>query len=396
MDESTKTRDKNKIQTFVFLDLEATGLPGDDPRILEIAMIAVAREHLLGMKSPNGNGMKDSDSTEGKQKASVPKLPRVLHKYVRLYYPRKLLTPKLEELTGLNNDLLHRLPGFSQESAEAIRLFLDFPKPVALVAHNGSRFDFPLLKAELKNVISMDKFPDLHCVDTLKAVKDIDALHLKEKEVSDIKEITELAASFCFEDMDDEMMEVVQANKKARCEEPLEERVNQAFHSTCRFSEPSSQAVEVNQRLLEVSAEPLMTPVKDVPPQTTNIPATPQKPKKPPSPPITPESIKAYTAGTPDFNPQTFTETNKVRRSLSYGGNGKRKWDGTKPYTQSNIYKRLFGMSYEAHKAEADSQAMLEICGHYGDEFVKWADSFADKFINVKPMWTRRKTFKFS
>ncbi|KAK3851835.1 hypothetical protein Pcinc_041541, partial [Petrolisthes cinctipes] len=38
-----------KIQTFVFLDLEATGLPYDDPRILELSMIAVSRNDLIRM-----------------------------------------------------------------------------------------------------------------------------------------------------------------------------------------------------------------------------------------------------------------------------------------------------------------------------------------------------------
>lgn len=399
MEKSSKAREKNEIQTFVFLDLEATGLSGDDPRILEIAMIAVSREDLLSMKSSNdkevksSNGIENSathpDSAEDKQKASLPHLPRVVHKYVRLYYPRKLITPKLEEITGLNNDLLHRLPGFSRSSADAIRLFLDFPEPVSLVAHNGGRYDFPLLKAELNNVGCTEMFHGLQCVDTLKAFKDIDAVH--RKEVHEIEEITELAVSFSFEDLDVELMEE-EATKKARCEEPLEKKVNQAFHGTC-ISGPSSQAMGDNQRILEVSAIPLLTPVKDIPTNMNNIPATPHKPRKHL---FSSQSTNALTPGTPDFNPQTFTDTTKVRRTLSYGGNGKRKRDVTKSYKQIDIYERLFDRSYEVHKAEADCTAMLQICGHYGKNFVKWADSFADKFVDVKPMWTKRKSFQYN
>lgn len=398
MDETLEPPTKNKIQTFVFLDTEATGLVGDDTRILELSLIAVSREDLLSMKDSQ-NQKVDSPKDEVNQTngtktfSAVPKLPRVLHKYTRLYYPRKLITPKLEEITGLSNDMLHHLPGFRDASAEALNLFLDLPQPVSLVAHNGSRYDFPLLKAELNNVSALEKFCDLQCVDTLTAIKDIDITQQRESERRDILEITELAESFGLEEMHDELMEVAPSSKRSRYEIKEEER-SQAVNGTLE-SAPNQEA---NHPLLEVSPEVPITPVKDhIPGRGTKMPATPVKPKEPMELPITPEQQpRVYLPGTPGFSPQAGSSTKKVRRSLNYGENNKRKWDGTKPYTQSNIYKRLFGCTFEAHRAENDCQALLEICGHYGEKFVEWADTFYERFVEVKPMWVKRRTFHFS
>lgn len=394
MDETPEPATKNKIQTFVFLDTEATGLVGDDTRILELSLIAVSREDLLSMKhSQSLDSPKDDVSkTNGTTPHSpVPKLPRVLHKYTRLYYPRKLITPKLEEITGLNNDMLHYLPGFRDVSAEALSLFLDLPQPVSFVAHNGSRYDFPLLKAELNNVSALEKFCDLQCVDTLTAIKDIDITQQKDKELREISEITELAESFSLEEMHDELMEAGPSSKRSRYEVDGEEKA-QAVNGTLQ-SAPNQEA---NPPLLEVSLELPITPVKDhIPARGSKTPATPVKPKEPMELPITPEQqSRVYLPGTPGFSPQALSSTKKVRRSLNYGENGKRKWDGTKPYTQSNIYRRLFGRTFEAHRAENDCQALLEICGHYGEKFVEWADTFYERFVDIKPMWVKRKTFQ--
>lgn len=82
-----------------------------------------------------------------------------------------------------------------------------------------------------------------------------------------------------------------------------------------------------------------------------------------------------------------------MRRTLTYDNNGKRK-PGTKlSYSQSNIYRRLFDSEYMAHRAETDCEALLTICGHYGNKFVEWADTFSTSFSDAKPMWVKRKSF---
>jgi len=71
-----------EIQTFVFFDVETTGLIQGRvmPRITEIALIAVSRESIC-------NGNRDS-------------FPRILHKLVLPVNPRKVIPPNVEHLTS--------------------------------------------------------------------------------------------------------------------------------------------------------------------------------------------------------------------------------------------------------------------------------------------------------
>ncbi|KAK7079557.1 hypothetical protein SK128_019056 [Halocaridina rubra] len=378
----------NKIQTFVFFDLETTGLAGADTKITELSMVAVSREHLLEMVNNPRFRKSDSEVKSSTIKHSsfpVPMLPRVLHKYSRLYYPYKLIIDDIEKFTGLSNELLHRLPTFSTKSAEAISLFLDLPKPVALVAHNGTRFDFPLVMAELSNVMEhiTDSFTfrDLQCVDSLLAIRHIDACIKQENEEKDILEITSLASAFAFDDMSDEdWVDGESLRKKLKPKNPNDTEVSE------REKTPPSSGDEEQDNGLEVSIQLPITPLKDrIPATGFGTPQTPVKPKIPPKPPITPESSNSTTS--------KVNGTCAVRRNLMYGPK-KRKWDGTQPFKQTNIYQRLFGGHYDGHRAEADCLALLEICGHYSEKFVKWADLNAYKFTSVKPMWVKRKSLQ--
>jgi len=70
------------IQTFIFFDLETTGLITEKimPKITEIALVAIAR------KSINSNYN------------NTP--PRVLHKLVIPINPQKIISSKIEHLTS--------------------------------------------------------------------------------------------------------------------------------------------------------------------------------------------------------------------------------------------------------------------------------------------------------
>lgn len=405
MEEAAKPKEANKIQTFVFFDLESTGVYGNSTRIVELSMIAVSRTHLLEMKdsatvdsmppdageqpSSSHTTSSNSECTDLHRKNAVPKLPRVMHKYTRLYYPWTLMPPRAEKVNGLSNEALEHLPSFTEASAQALVLFLDLPKPISLVAHNGNKFDFPLLMAELTKVGCVDKFLDLQCTDSLCAIKDIDALIERE----DITEITKLAESFSIDDLDDELLcEEFNPSKRPRSLQP-DERDNQAPHSSSRPHEPTSHTGRGNQPTMEVSAQPLLTPVKSHPPGLTSIPATPSKPAHPPTQHTTPEASQPGTPGTSSFCARVTKESSKVRRTLVYDNDSKRKFGGKLSYSQPNIYRRLFDSEYNAHRAESDCEALLTICGHYGSKFVEWADTFATSFLDAKPMWVKRKSF---
>ena len=56
------------VQTLIFLDLEATGLPFSQPKITELCLLAVHRYALEGLSAPQGPS------------PTVPLPPRVLDK----------------------------------------------------------------------------------------------------------------------------------------------------------------------------------------------------------------------------------------------------------------------------------------------------------------------------
>nr|XP_033782388.1 three prime repair exonuclease 2-like [Geotrypetes seraphini]XP_033782389.1 three prime repair exonuclease 2-like [Geotrypetes seraphini] len=155
-----------RFQTYVFMDLEATGLQFSQPRIAELCLIAVSRHALENTEYSNSF-------------LPVPLFPRVVDKLSLCLNPQKPFTPVASKITGLSNDLLHtnRRQGFNIHVIHILEAFLKRQSaPVCFVAHNGYGYDFPLLKAEL-NGIGFSVFNDVYCVDTLAAMKALDKVN---------------------------------------------------------------------------------------------------------------------------------------------------------------------------------------------------------------------------
>lgn len=75
------------IKTFVFFDLESTGLPEFEfykTKITELSFVACATEHLRASNIQLG-----SDD-----------LPRILHKLTVCLNPRKMIQPKATDISG--------------------------------------------------------------------------------------------------------------------------------------------------------------------------------------------------------------------------------------------------------------------------------------------------------
>ncbi|XP_066292690.1 three-prime repair exonuclease 1-like [Branchiostoma lanceolatum] len=156
-EEATKTGPA-QIRTFVFLDLETTGL--EDPQITEISLSAVRRDQLLtGTTVPPG----------------VASLPRIMDKFTACVRPRRDIHPIAVEMTNLTNQSLDNHRVFDEDLVNSVvHLFNRQEPPVCLVAHNGDRFDFPILRAELRGSKTGHLFPqDVLCVDTMVAIKDV-------------------------------------------------------------------------------------------------------------------------------------------------------------------------------------------------------------------------------
>ncbi|XP_041968133.1 three-prime repair exonuclease 1-like [Aricia agestis] len=149
------------IETFVFFDIETTGLPHHErnqTKITELSLVAVSR--------------KDMEVTlQGR-------LPCV-NKLSLLFNPQRRIQAEVVKITGLSNSTLQNQQTFNCR-IKSINSFLDnLPKPVCLVAHNGNIFDYKILRAEY--IDANETLPsNIYCVDSLVGLRKI----LKETNIS--------------------------------------------------------------------------------------------------------------------------------------------------------------------------------------------------------------------
>ncbi|XP_055485535.1 three-prime repair exonuclease 1 [Psammomys obesus] len=150
------------MQTIIFLDLEATGLPLSQPKITELCLLAVHRYAL------------ENTSVSRGQPPPIPKPPRVVDKLSLCIAPGKACSPGASEITGLSTAELEEYGRqcFDDNLASLLRAFLQRqPQPCCLVAHNGDRYDFPLLQAELAGLSTTSPLDGTFCVDSIAALK---------------------------------------------------------------------------------------------------------------------------------------------------------------------------------------------------------------------------------
>ncbi|XP_045505176.1 three-prime repair exonuclease 1-like [Colias croceus] len=145
-----------RVATYVFIDFETTSLPKEDhnrTRITELSFIAVKRAHIL--------------DTE------IGDAPRVQQKVTLCLYPGRMICPTSTKITKLSNELLEHETKFNDNVYNILNTFLNIlTKPVCLVAQNGLRFDFPILKNHLDKLGKC--FPeDLLCADSYHCFFDI-------------------------------------------------------------------------------------------------------------------------------------------------------------------------------------------------------------------------------
>lgn len=153
-----------RAETFVFLDLEATGLPNTDPEIAEISLFAV---HRSSLENPE------------RSDTGAPVLPRILDKLTLCMSPQRPFTAKASEITGLSSEGLAqcRKAGFDGAVVQSLQAFLSRQEgPICLVAHNGFDYDFPLLCTELQR-LGAHLPQDTVCLDTLPALRGLDRTH---------------------------------------------------------------------------------------------------------------------------------------------------------------------------------------------------------------------------
>ncbi|KAM4821156.1 three-prime repair exonuclease 1 [Thomomys bottae] len=147
------------VQTLIFLDLEATGLPFSQPKITELCLLAVHRWALESASTCRGQ---------------PPPVPRIVDKLSLCVAPGKACNPTASEITGLTTaDLTaHGRQRFDDNLVGLLLAFLRRqPQPWCLIAHNGDRYDFPLLHTELAMLGLAGALNDAFCVDSMTAMK---------------------------------------------------------------------------------------------------------------------------------------------------------------------------------------------------------------------------------
>ncbi|CAH0403683.1 unnamed protein product [Chilo suppressalis] len=137
-----------KVNTFVFFDIETTGLPWQErnrTKITELSFVAALRQDIL--------------------LTSCGEIPPI-SKLTLVFNPIKAIHPEAVKMTGLSNDILKFSPTFERKIDTIISFLQELPKPVCLVAHNGNLFDFKILLTEI-NDANASLPSDLLCVDSL-------------------------------------------------------------------------------------------------------------------------------------------------------------------------------------------------------------------------------------
>lgn len=313
------------IQTYVILDLETTGLPSTnygETKITELSLISVSLKH-FGEASPGS-------------------IPRVLNKLTMCFHPQRFIGKESERITGLSNELLEKQRTFDEKVCDLLENFImGEQQPVCLLAHNGYRFDFPLLQAHTK--ILGKPLPDsILCSDTLHAFRQLEVM-----EKPPPWEIP---------------LEVIQPYSPPPKEQ--DDWIDGSSNEICKLLD------QLERELLwgdGINALYGRTPNKSVP-RVSQAPPPRRRESVPQGPP-----------------PNRKTKSTACRKLF----NSPTKIASLKPsYKLNNIYKHLIKRNIpNAHSAEGDSLAILECIAAIGPPFHEWVLGNHRKLSSILKLW---------
>lgn len=238
----------------------------------------------------------------------------------------------ISNFEGLYNDLLEQDNKFDKNTTELLQNFLNhLQKPVCLVAHNGLRFDFPILHKEILKTSKLLS-EDIYCTDSLNAFRLIDAMGDEPQPLNTLPTTVDDATLSSFIASELELL---------------------TQDSTHDIPLPSSQNAATSERL---NCSQLLMEPNNMGRQILNE--------------TTPKRQKIMS---------THERSHNVRRGL-YGG-------GRKSYKLPDIYKRFFGKLPDvSHQAEADVVTLLKCAIAVKSKFAQYADNNCIPFKDVKPL----------
>ena len=438
---------KAPIQTFVFFDIEATGLKTTTykPRITELSFVAINYKDLLQIHSSLGSSDETQSSSSSFQNGAKFHCPRVTSKLTLCINPMKLIMPDVSDLTGLDNYNLECMKPFSIDTVKLINQFLTtLPQPACLVAHNGLRYDYPILKAEIQKIrheystamSECEALINMPCVDSLTALREI-----------------------CKEELNRSNNLMESENISAVPEElPEMPEINMANHNN---------EIQAHVEILEETQCPSVTstPIKSTYKANYLLPITPQKegdqvtffhpmnkslPNMSPSTPdcakrpkvecnfdkeivltsrapahvldsnhdienimsqaalelqeeafITPDKPDQVNSATPPPPPRhsrggkkrvvthtNLSEVTKARKKLDFSTVQLSPEDKPPSFSLPKLHHYWFGSEpKQSHGAEADCLTLMKICAFKGQHFVNYANTNATTLSKINKMW---------
>ncbi|KAL1131095.1 hypothetical protein AAG570_012332 [Ranatra chinensis] len=318
-------------------------------------MVCVLKKHL-------------SDNT-----LSPLKLPRVLNKLRVCFHPQKFISDECSNITGLNNDLLEEQPSFNLKSYELIENFiLRMPKPICLLAHNGNRFDFPLLRAQIK-YLGKDFPDDILCADTLLAFRELNIFQ------------TPLRT-----------METERVNNNGSPN--IEQEINTSYPL-----KQHSETVATDITKLKHTDTIIGDVIDFIPSKISKINLGDIMDQEILN---TEDPLQAIYGSTPKQNklvstsngihinrnaatPQTRTPFRKEQLNVCNGKSVRKQLFPVKPsYRLCNIYKHFKGTDIaDKHSAEGDAVALTECIIAVGLPFHRWVQEKSQKFNLIRKAW---------
>lgn len=358
---------RHKISTLVFMDLEATGLPSlvgkHNVHITEMSLVAVDRTNF------------ENDNTL-----------RVLNKLNLCIRPRSIVSPTAMTITGLYNDILQKQEKFDESIPKLMEYFFRrLKQPMCLLAHNGNRYDFPLLQAELKH-INYTFDGNILCADTLEAFRSIasktDTIYV-DPPIATNENIQEKTNS---EKSDDSTLN----GKRSISEDEADILLSNDIELFTSLEEPIIH--DLSQSSLKAADFQTNSEFDDfTTPKSKNIEfAQAQKPRK---------KIKLDPIWTPKNQYKTTTDKKyhtNVKRQLFENNaperisNMKPNYINSKPtqFSLEKLYYHYFGKNPpQSHCAEADCIALSKVCQKISTDFLKWIDEHSRSFDKTSAMW---------
>ena len=150
---NTPSENESDVNTFIFLDLETTGFR--PCKISEICLCAVKVTAI------------DSES---------PSIDSDVEKLLLVVDPVKQIRGMAQKITKLSNAWIKdcNKPVIDKRIKTLVSKFLKKQeKPLCFIAHNGTRFDFPVLRDEFCKDENSHMFLNVSCVDSIKGFRQV-------------------------------------------------------------------------------------------------------------------------------------------------------------------------------------------------------------------------------